>query len=331
MSGGIWNLLSAVVRPDDRSAVVHAVIGRLTRLRTWVAAPGRREVALAVAVVLFVVSTVLAWRDLPEGREIDWSLVALAAALVPPGVVTNAEEFRVSARILEQTVTRRASLRVAVIASAFNILPVPGSVIVRTGALARGGATTRQAVGSTAAVGIAYVAVAVVLVGVVQVPYSASSATGLVVAGSAMFAAAGLVVHRLAPRESTVGLVRALLTVEAVSVTVKALRLLVTLRALGFDPTFAQAASISIASVAASAIGVFPGGLGIRELLAAAIAPTVDLPAAVGLAGTAVDRLVGVAVLSVLAVVVLTLVKEQRLVAPGGSTLDDAHQPEGTG
>ena len=280
---------------------------------------------------MFVASTVLAWQDLPNGGQgIDWSLVAVAGALVLPGALANAEEFRVSARVLGQTVTRRAALRVAVIAAAFNVLPVPGSVIVRAGALTRGGSTTKQAAGSTAAVGVAYVAVAVTLVGAVQMPRSPWPATGLLAVGAAMFTAAGLIVHRLAPRGSTSDLLRALLAVEVVSVGVKAVRLLVALRALGFEPTLVQAASISVATVAASAIGVFPGGLGIRELMAAAIAPTVDLPAAVGLAGTALDRVIGVAILSVLAAVVVAFVKQPMPTSPADVSDGRCDGPDGT-
>ena len=66
-----------------------------------------------------------------------------------------------------------------------------------------------------------------------------------------------------------------------------------------------------MATVAASAIGIFPGGLGIRELLSGLIAPAVGLPASVGLIGTSVERVVGLATLSVMAVVVLLATSER--------------------
>lgn len=285
---------------------------RLAAVRSWASTPGRRRVAYAIAVALFVGSTVAAWEALPDGRAgLDWGLVAMAALLVLPGAVVNAEEYRVSASIVGQTVSVPAALRVSVIAAAFNLLPIPGSVLVRTRALAKGGSSTTQAVSSTLAVGAVYIAVALVIVAGVQVADAPLQAAVLLAVGLAMLAGAGIVTRRLVA--GPVGaLVGRLVVVEALSVLVKAVRLYLTIRALGFDPSIAQATSLSMATVAASAIGIFPGGLGIRELLSGMIAPAVDLPASVGLIGTSLDRVVGLATLSVLAAVVLAATRERE-------------------
>ena len=288
-----------------------APLRRLAELRSWASTPARRRVAYLVAVALFAGSTVAAWRALPSDRGgIDWALVALAAALVLPGALVNAEEYRVSARIVGQQVALPAALRVSVVAAAFNLLPIPGSVLVRTRALAKGGSTTAHAVTSTLAVGVAYIAVALVIVAAVQVGAAPVQAGVLLVVGIAMLAGAAVLVRRLAGQPMG-AVLRRLVAVEAVSVLVKAVRLYLTIRALGFDPSIAQATSLSMATVAASAIGIFPGGLGIRELLSGLIAPAVDLPASVGLVGTSMDRVIGLATLSVLAGVVLFATRER--------------------
>ena len=285
---------------------------RLAAIRSWAATPARRRIAYLVALGIFVGSTVTAWQALPADRgEIDWALVGLAALLVVPGALVNAEEYRVSARILGQDVPLLAALRVSIIAAAFNLLPIPGSVIVRTSALARGGSTTTQAVTSTLAVGVAYIGVALVIVAGVQVGATPGSAAGVAAVGAAMLAVASVLIRRMARPGTAGGHLRTLVVVEALSVVVKAARLLLTIRALGFDPSVAQATSLSLATVAASAIGIFPGGLGIRELLAGLIAPAVDLPAAVGLVGTSFDRVIGLATLSVLAAAVLVATRER--------------------
>lgn len=307
--------MSAAGGPSPR---LPAALRRLAALRSWASTPARRRVAYAVAVALFVGSTVAAWQALPADRaDIDWSLVGLAALLVVPGAVVNAEEYRVSARIVGQSVPLLAALRVSIVAAAFNLLPIPGSVVVRTRALARGGSSTAQAVSSTLAVGVAYIAVALVIVAGVQAAAAPTSAALLSVLGVAMLVGAGVLVRRLA--DGPVGaLLRRLVVVEALSVVVKAARLYLTIRALGFDPSIAQATSLSMATVAASAIGIFPGGLGIRELLSGLIAPAVDLPASVGLVGTSMDRVIGLATLSVLAGIVLFVTRE----GPGAEIAD---------
>ncbi|HAS13226.1 MAG TPA: hypothetical protein DCS55_22360, partial [Acidimicrobiaceae bacterium] len=302
-------------------AAVPDLLRRLAALRSWASTPGRRRIAYAVAVAIFVGSTVAAWQALPADRgDIDWSLIALAALLVVPGAVVNAEEYRVSARIVGQRVALPAALRVSIIAAAFNLLPVPGSVLVRTRALAKGGSSTGQAVTSTLAVGLAYIAVALVIVAVVQVGAAPVQAVVLLVIGLAMLGGAAVLVRRLADGPVG-GMLQRLVAVEALSVLVKAVRLYLTIEALGFDPSIAQATSLSMATVAASAIGIFPGGLGIRELLSGLIAPAVDLPASVGLVGTSMDRVIGLATLSVLAAIVLFATRE-RLPRP-----DDGSHP----
>ncbi|HSP02647.1 MAG TPA: phosphomannomutase/phosphoglucomutase [Acidimicrobiales bacterium] len=297
---------------------VPQVLRRLADLRSWASTPARRRIAYAVALALFVGSTVVAWQALPARGELDWGLVALAALLVLPGAVINAEEYRVSGRIVGQRIALPAALRVSIIAAAFNLLPIPGSVLVRTRALAKGGSSTARAVTSTLAVGLAYLAVALVIVAGVQLASAPVQAAVLAVIGLAMLAGTGVLVRRLADGPAG-GLLRRLVLVEALSVVVKALRLLLTIQALGFEPSIAQATSLSMATVAASAIGIFPGGLGIRELLSGLIAPAVDLPASVGLVGTSMDRLIGLATLSVLAAIVLFATRE-RLPRPDGAS-----------
>lgn len=295
----------------ESASALPGPLRRLAAIRSWASTPARRRIAYAIAVALFVGSTVAAWQALPDGRAgLDWGLVAIAALLVLPGAVVNAEEYRVSARIVGQVVPVPAALRVSIIAAAFNLLPIPGSVLVRTRALAKGGSSTTQAVSSTLAVGIVYLAVALVIVAGVQVASAPVQAAVLLAVGIAMLAGATEVTRRIATGPIR-GLLGRLMVVEALSVLVKAVRLYLTIRALGFDPSIAQATSLSMATVAASAIGIFPGGLGIRELLSGLIAPAVDLPASVGLIGTSLDRVIGLATLSVLAALVLVATRER--------------------
>ena len=296
----------------------------MAALRSWASTPGHRRIAYVVAVALFVGSTAAAWQALPAGRPgLDWGLVAIAALLVVPGAVVNAEEYRLSARIVGQEVPVPAALRVSIIAAAFNLLPIPGSVLVRTRALARGGSSTTRAVSSTLAVGVVYLAVALVIVAAVQAARSPATAAAALVVGLAMFVGAAVVTRRLA--DGRVGRVLAhLVVVEVLSVLVKAVRLHLVIQALGFEPSVAQATSLAMATVAASAIGIFPGGLGIRELLSALIAPAVDLPASVGLIGTSLERVIGLATLSVLSVAVLLATRERPLEVDGAPALPAA-------
>jgi uncharacterized membrane protein YbhN (UPF0104 family) len=114
--------------------------------------------------------------------------------------------------------------------------------------------------------------------------------------------------------------------VEAAFVTVAAFRLLLVLRALGFRVSIAQAAALAVSIVVAAAAGFFPGGLGLRELLAAGMSPLVGLPAAVGVLATAADRIVALVVLSILSLVVLWLFPGPRSPETSGQVAEPADE-----
>ena len=87
---------------------------------------------------------------------------------------------------------------------------------------------------------------------------------------------------------------------EVAQVLVGAGRLALAVAAIGSPVDLSQALGLAVAPVAGSALGVLPGGLGVRETIAATIAALVAMPAAIGGAAAAVDRLLGLAVVAVL-------------------------------
>jgi uncharacterized membrane protein YbhN (UPF0104 family) len=96
------------------------------------------------------------------------------------------------------------------------------------------------------------------------------------------------------------------------------MRLFLVAAALRFDVSFGQAAALMIAAVSAAAVGFLPSGLGVREGIAAILSPIVGLPAAVGLVITAVERVVGLVVLSVFAAIVTLMTRRRSRVAGTG-------------
>jgi uncharacterized protein (TIRG00374 family) len=93
--------------------------------------------------------------------------------------------------------------------------------------------------------------------------------------------------------------------VEIASVFMFSLRIAFILPALGYHASFGQAVALATAAIVASAVGIFPGGLGLRELLSAAMARLVGLDPSVGLVVAAVDRFLVYAVLGVTSSIML--------------------------
>jgi len=119
----------------------------------------------------------------------------------------------------------------------------------------------------------------------------------LTVVGIAAFAVStGLVISRVAPaRRLPLGL--AILGVETLVLLVASVRFFLVLQALCVAVSLTQVVILTLAVVAASAVGVFPGGIGLQEMIAAGIAPLADLPASLGYLSAALDRVVGLVVL----------------------------------
>ena len=89
--------------------------------------------------------------------------------------------------------------------------------------------------------------------------------------------------------------------VETLTVVITAVRIWLAFAMIGKTATPAQAVAQTSAVIIAAAVGIFPSGLGLRELLAGAVGAVVGLDAAAAVAATAADRVaaqIGLAVLA---------------------------------
>ena len=280
----------------------------------------RRPLLAGAAVVFLVGGVYFATRLDTEWSALGWWWLFLASVVgVPLTVLANALEFQLSARLLEGRVTFSASIKVAVLSTAANLLPIPGGALVRVQALKRSGHGYGVATYATGILAGSWVGVAALLTGVVLLAF------GYLAAGAAWTVAGATIlgmVFALATRRIRSGrrlwFMFAVLGVELLSVGVSGLRLFLVLIALGEAASLPGAALLAFASVAAAAVGIFPGGLGLREVLAATLIPIAGIPAAAGFVASAIDRVLGLLVHAPLAVYFSSrLAGEPKDVAPG--------------
>ncbi len=284
---------------------VRSLATRLARLRERAARSTRtRRIVLAVSSVAFVASMILAFLSLPdEGRTVGWlPLVLVGVVGVPAMMALNAAEYAASGRVLGYHIRLGPALRVAVVASAANLLPLPGSVLVRSHALKQEGSSYGRAFGITTAIGLMWLGTGCLLAGLFQAWNGAWRLAGPLLAVGVLAAlACHLTVRALcisgAPTRHTL----VIMLIEAGMVMVKALRFHLVLIGLGLDTPFGGSVALTLSGILAAALGFFPGGLGIRELLAAAIGPLVHIPASAALLAAGLDRLVSLPVLALVA------------------------------
>jgi hypothetical protein len=286
-------------------------LARLLRTRDRLASvsPARQRWLLAAAGVLFVVAAVAAAVNLPDDvdRDPDWLALAVVGVAGPLlTIVCNGGEFVVQGRLLGRRLHLGEAVRVSVLGTAANLLPLPGSILVRTQALA-GRDGYRRAAASTMVAAVAWIGATAALGAALTAFVDGAEAltATLAAAAAVLFVTTGMLVARLRPPSERLAVFGALLGVEAATAAVGAARFYLTIRFLGLDATAAQAIALTMSGVLASATGIFPAGIGIREAIAGAISPLVGLSASVGVVAAAVDRVFG---LAVLAVVTATLV-----------------------
>jgi len=259
---------------------------------------------MGVAIVFFLGAGAYAVRDFPSGAisHARWWLLAIVCITGPLATVAlNGAEYIAQALIVGVDVAFLEGVRVSIVATAANMLPIPGSALVRTQALATSGGGYKKATATTVTVGAAWIGATATLAAVLGV------ATGTVAAGSAVgaiglgfLAFSYVLVRRAHPPTGIADVYGRIVAIEAGAAIVGALRFFGILYALGIDISAPQAMALALASVIASASGIFPAGIGIREALAGAIGAIVGLPAASGVAAAATDRVAGLLVLAVL-------------------------------
>lgn len=281
--------------------MIGRVVGLLQRLRTTVdrRLTGRaKRVLLGVAATVFVVGGFLALRALElDPARIRWVPLVLAAVVgVPVTALVNAGEYVVTARVVEQRVRLVPALRISVLSTAANMLPLPGAALVRIRALRELGPTYRSATSATVIVGFTWMGVSATLAGAWLAGTGAYVRGGpFLAAGLALLGGAWALLVRTVeepPRRRRVA--AAALGIEIVSVLTSAARIVLVLAGLGLDPSVVGGLVLAVSGSAAAAAGIFPAGLGIREVISAGLAPIAGLSAAAGFAASAVNRVLGI-------------------------------------
>lgn len=274
------------------------LLDRLQRLASWRPSRRRQRQFMVVATAVFLVGSWLSLRSLGVGLATIrwWPIVAAGVVGVPLTLVANTGEYLLSVRLVGQRTSARDALRLTVVATAANLLPVPGAFLVRAQGLHGLGAGYRRAASATVVVGIVWIAVSALLAGGVLVASATSPWVGwAMLLGGVLLLSVSIVLlgRRARSRRHHVGLVAAAVGIELFAVASNALRLVLVLVGIGVDAELGQAFVLAVSSSLSSATGLLPGGFGIREAIAAGLSPLVALPASAGFAGTAVNRVVG--------------------------------------
>jgi uncharacterized membrane protein YbhN (UPF0104 family) len=258
-----------------------------------------RAYGFAAALLLFVAGFVWSIHQTPQfGFKAIAPLLILLLLSAPAGTLLNTVELHALSRIAGGPMSWRSSFDLTVVASAANMLPLPGGPLAKLAGMKAHG----TGYGTASAMillsfllwgGLAflYSGVAILLFGHTRIASLFFFFSFALLAGS-VFAFA---------RFGKWQFVSVVAATKLAYFILEALRYMFALMAIGASISFLQGSAFAIASFVASAIVVAPQGLGVNEAAAAAVSTIVGISAGLGFvaAGTIrIARLIGMAVIA---------------------------------
>jgi hypothetical protein len=139
--------------------------------------------------------------------------------------------------------------------------------------------------------GVAYSGLWAALIG------GSAIAFAMIVGGVLVLCTAGLIAREIFDEPTVVG---ALVLVRIGLIVLDAARTFFAFEAIGAYANFGQTSVLTVSTVLAAAVAIVPSGLGLREGLAAFMAPFVNLQPAATFLATSLSRIIGLAVVTVL-------------------------------
>jgi hypothetical protein len=279
--------------------------GRLQRLYSATRRPPSPRAQRAILVVAAVGFTVGAWFALKSLdvslAEVHWPPLLIAALVgVPLTLIANTFEYLLSGRMLHHRIQLLPALQLTTISTAANLLPLPGAFLVRIQGLRALGSGTGKALASTMVIALVWIGISSLLAGIL-LAFSESWIASVTLSAVGVITLIGAyvwLVRAVPERGERRRIAMLAVAIELFAVVTNAARLVLILIGLRVDASLGQALVLAVSSSLAAAAGIFPGGLGLRELIAALLAPLVGLPASAGFAATAINRVMGIIVLA---------------------------------
>ena len=287
------------------------MLNRLQALRAYKPSEQTEKKLLLLSILIMIIGLYLSVGDNPGILSgIDWRAIAIVILIgIPLTALGNALEFIVSGRMVGVTFSLLRALRVTVIGSAANMLPLPGSTIVRVAALKVSGVGIKQSTAITLLVALVWIGVSFLYAGIMIGQFQAGALAWFMgLPGLLVLIAAGFLTRT---SNASLWYYSQIVVIKSLMVLIDAARIYYCFLALNLEVLFVQASAFVIAGVVGSAVSIVPAGLGVRELVSAGLAPVVGLSVSAGFLSATLNRIIGLTTLVPVAGM-LTLVNSEK-------------------
>nr|WP_271562666.1 lysylphosphatidylglycerol synthase domain-containing protein [Congregibacter sp.] len=258
------------------------------------------KILVVVAALLLVIASVVSWRSLGISfGSIYWPALLASAGLVPALIYLTALEYQLIANVNRLTVPIRHAVIVTVVGSIANLLPIPGTSAVRIGDILRRDGNPADAMRATLAAGLLWIGWALILAGFALTLADFSVSLLFLAVGIFFLGASGILINK----ESLKLWLSRGSAIEVATILVAGGRLMLVFLALDLDAPVVGILVLVAANAIASMVGIVPGGLGLREAVAALLAPLVGIEPAAAVLAVTLARVLGLCLQAPIALV----------------------------
>lgn len=269
-------------------------------MRSRLVNPRLQRWALGLACIGFAAGLYLSFRTLPPDVSLArWGPLALGTFIgVPAAILFSVCETWLTARVAGASFGWEHSVRVSVLSSAANMLPVPGGALVRVAAMRQAGAAVRYGAIATILVALLWLGLAFVGSGIGVRTVSVPLAAVFGVIGTGLVMMSSIAVYMMSGSWPTVVII---ILIKTGIVVVDVCRMRWALAALDVDLSIGTAFTFAVSGVAGAAVSVVPAGLGVTEAVAALLAPFSTISPSTAFLAATLNRMAALALMAPLA------------------------------
>jgi len=284
--------------PEGDEGEVGTVAVNLSEWLRATASHWRVPLQLAAAAVFIIgLGVSISALDLSLDQLRVWPIVVNFTALAPSTLALAAVSLQLSAKAVGRRIRFREAFAVSAVGRITELLPLPGAAMVRGAALMRAGAGLAASTWIVTLAGVLTLSMAAALAAVPIVTTGFGSGYVVLVAGVAGTVGAAFWIVRRAGAPLALTMIVVRLGIIAIAIGRVSAAFAGINAAL--DPL--EAALFVICATLGTATVVVPGGLGVSESIAAALAYLVQISPAVAFLAIATNRIIGLVASGVVA------------------------------
>lgn len=249
-------------------------------------------------------------------RDQDISLsiihcILIAALITPLTILVSSVQLTILASSIKNPISLPGSAQITLAAMASNMLPIPGAIMIKTVAIAKTPADLKRSALINGVSAVQWIGASMLVLGVMGeslIPIAPRMA--MLIAAALLIAACLYIWLR---DQLGIRLYFALLATQPVLVGIEISMYLLAFKAIGLEIHLAEATLYSCATIVGSLAGIIPGGIGVREAVAALLAEAIAQPANAAFLATAIGRIMTT---GGLATITAVLAMQKRSQAP---------------